>query len=133
MAKTENLNRMATMDAIGYSEWGYKNFIHQYFVTWCEVMADKFYYQGRELITNEKLWNYYQRQWQVLVENQFVRDYSTYLDKNLQDAHRTYYSLLIGYANDLENYYPASILKDNNPKKKTLQPEPKLNFEFNYN
>lgn len=123
-----NPNRTTTMNAIGYSEWGYDNLIHQYFVTWCEAIADKFYYQGRDLITNESLWKYYQRQWHILVECQMVNDYGSYMAAKIPDTNRFFYNLLCGYANELENYYPASLLR---AKQKQKPSKPK--YEFNYN
>lgn len=122
-----NPKRALTMDAIGYSEWGYSNLIHQYFVTWCEAIADKFYYNGRDLITNETLWNYYQKQWHILVECQMVNDYGPYIKRKIEDTNRFFYNILVEYAESLENYYPASLLKAKAPKPN------KPKYEFIYN
>ncbi|AZB07472.1 hypothetical protein EG344_00755 [Chryseobacterium sp. G0162] len=109
---TNNANRQPTMNAIGYNEWGYDNLIHRFFVTWCEVMADKFFYKDRDLINSAALFNYYKTQWSILVENKFVREYGGYISNNIPDSQKIYHGIICEYGNELENYYPASILKD---------------------
>jgi len=120
---TNNPNRQLTMNAIGYNVWGYDNFIHRFFVTWCEVMADKFFHKDRDLITNQALFNYYKTQWNILVENKFVREYAGYISNNIPDSQKIYHGIISEYGAELENYYPASILKSTKPK-----PDPQFNL-----
>lgn len=122
-----NPNRMLVKKALGYNDWGYDNLIHQFFVTWCEAMALKFYHRDRDLISNESLFAYYNKQWQILVETRMVYEYGGYMMNNIPDAAKTYYQFLYDFAMELENYYPASLIKQ--PKPKTNKPK----YQFNPN
>ncbi|OBS12567.1 hypothetical protein ATE49_04925 [Elizabethkingia miricola] len=117
--------RKVTIGAIGYTDHYYDNLIHKFFVTWCEAMAIRFYHNDRDLINSEALWKYYRNQWGLLVERRFVREYSGYLTKDIEDSREIYYKQICDYAYELEDYYPASLLKE-----KTLQ-KPKLEFNLN--
>lgn len=122
----KNPNRILMMRALGYNEWGYENLIHQFYVTWCEAMALKFFHRDRDLIANESLYNYYKRQWQILVETRMMHEYGRYLKNNIPDTARTYYKFIHEFAMELENYYPASLIKSVPPKEK-----PKYHFNLN--
>lgn len=124
----QNPNRLLVKKALGYNDWGYDNLIHQFFVTWCEAMALKFYRQDRNLITNESLFAYYKKQWQILVETRMISEYGGYMMNHLPDAEQTYYKYLYEFAMELENYYPASLLNKSKPKVKT---KPKYHFDLN--
>lgn len=124
--KPNNPNRILIMRALGYNDWGYDNLIHQFYVTWCEAMALKFYHKDRDLIANETLFNYYQRQWQILVETRMMHEYGRYLKTNIPDAAKTYYKFIHEFAMELENYYPASLISSVPPKEK-----PKYHFNLN--
>lgn len=125
---SDNPNRLTTMKAIALNEWNYDNLIHKFFVTWCEAIALKFYHNDRDLIADERLFNYYKKQWEISVENRFVRDYAPYLAQSLRGASKTYYSIVASYAIDLERFYPASLIRE--PKPKTT----KINkYQFNLN
>lgn len=121
-----NPNRLLIMRALVYNDWGYDNLIHQFFVTWCEAMALKFYHKDRDLIANEMLFNYYQKQWQILVEKRMMNEYGHYLKQNITQAEKTYYKILHEYAMELENYYPASLITKTPAKAK-------LKYQFNLN
>ena len=121
-----NPNRFLIMRALGYNDWGYDNLIHQFFVTWCEAMALKFFHKDRDLISNETLFNYYQKQWQILVESRMIQEYGGYLKNNIPDTSKIYYKFIYELAMELENYYPASLI--NRPKPKT---KPKYQFSNN--
>ncbi len=123
----ESPNRKTVRTALGYNEWGYENLIHKHFVTWCEEMALRFFHSDRDLIQSEMLYKYYQKQWSILVESRMMADYGDYLQKQLPDTKEMYYNILCEYADDLENYYPASLLKPNTAKQ--LKPK----YQFNYN
>lgn len=123
-----NPNRYNTMKAIGLIEWHYDNLIHKFFVTWCEVIAQKFYHNDRDLIADERLYNYYKRQWSIFVENRFIKDYSPYLVQNLKGASKTYYEIVASYALELERYYPASLIREPKPKKTKIN-----KYQFNLN
>ena len=124
---SDNPNRNTVCTALGYNEWGYENLIHKHFVTWCEEMALRFFHSDRDLIQNERLYKYYQRQWSILVESQMMADYGEYLKKAIPETKEFYYNILCEYANDLENFYPASLLKPNTAK------QLKEKYQFNYN
>lgn len=124
----DNPNRYNTMRAIGCNEFHYDNLIHKFFVTWCEAIALKFYHNDRDLIADERLYNYYQRQWQIFVEAKFIQDYAPYLAQNLKGATKTYYEIVADYALELEKYYPASLIRQ--PKPKTIKLK---QYEFNLN
>ena len=124
---SDNPNRKTISTALGYNEWGYENLIHKHFVTWCEEMALRFFHSDRDLIQNERLYKYYQRQWSILVESQMMADYGEYLKKAIPETKEFYYNILCEYANDLENFYPASLLKPNTAK------QLKEKYQFNYN
>lgn len=119
-------NRLLIMKALGYNDWGYDNLIHQFFVTWCEAMALKFFHKDRDLINNEQLFSYYRNQWRLLVENRMVNEYGGYLRKNIPESTKLYYSFLYEFAMDLEKYYPASLIR-------TPKPQQKPKYQFNYN
>ncbi|KMQ69067.1 hypothetical protein [Chryseobacterium koreense] len=123
-----NPNRMLVKKALGYNDWGYDNLIHQFFVTWCEAMALKFYHKDRDLISNESLFAYYNKQWQILVENRMVNEYGGYMMNQIQDSAKTYYKFLYDFAMELENYYPASLIRTVKPKERT---KPKYQFNLN--
>lgn len=116
------------MKAIGFNEFHYDNLIHKFFVTWCEVIALKFYHNDRDLIADERLYKYYQRQWQIFVEAKFIKDYTPYLAQNLKGATKTYYEIVADYALELEKYYPASLVREPKPKTVLLN-----KYEFNLN
>lgn len=121
-----NPNSRIISKAIGYSTWGYENLIHKHYVTWCEEMALRFFHSDRDLIQNEMLFNYYRRQWHILVEKLMLKDYGIYLDKNLPDSKEMLYKILCEYADELLKHYPASLV---GPSKKQLKPK----YQFNYN
>lgn len=128
MANTnlESNNRQEVRKAIGLDLLGYENLIHRNFVTWCEVISMKFHYSDRDLIANDGIFKYYGNQWSILVENRLLLEYGEYIKKDLPDTYEFYYKILNEYAEDLENYYPASLL----PKKKiTINQK----YQFNYN
>lgn len=122
----DNPKRKLIVRAMGYNDWGYDNMIHQFFVTWCEAMALKFYHKDRDLISNESLFAYYQKQWQILVETRMIQEYGGYMRNNIPDAAKTYYKFIYELAMELENYYPASIIK-------TVKPKAKPKYQFNLN
>lgn len=124
MANTESVNRKQVRKAIGLNILGYENLIHRNFVTWCEVLSMKFNYVDRDLITNDALFNYYSVQWAMLVENRLLLDYGEYIKKDLPDTFSIYYKILNEYAEELERYYPASLL----PKKKIT-----INQKYQFN
>ena len=126
LSNNHNPHSALIKKALGYNDWGYENIIHQFFVTWCEAMALKFYHKDRELISNESLFAYYNRQWQILVETRMVQEYGAYMKKKIPGTEKTYYKFIYELAMELENYYPASLLKSVKPKE-----EPK--YQFNYN
>lgn len=121
-----NPNRAALKRALGYNDWGYENLIHQFYVTWCEAMALKFFHKDRDLIASESLFAYYQKQWQILVENRMINEYGRYLENKIPNAEKTYYRFIYEMAMELENYYPASIIKSVKPK-----PKPQYHFDLN--
>lgn len=120
-------NRQTVRIALGYNQWGYDNLIHKHFVTWCEEMALRFFHSDRDLIQNERLYKYYQKQWSILVENRMIADYGQYLIQQLPDTKEMYYNIICEYADDLENYYPAILMKSNTAK----QLKPKYQFNLN--
>lgn len=128
MANTnqESNNRKIVRKAVGLNILGYENLIHRFFVTWCEVLSMKFHYMDRDLITNEALFKYYQNQWAILVENRLINEYGSYIEKDLPDTFSFYYKILKEYGEELENYYPASLL----PKTKISKND---KYQFNYN
>ncbi|WP_123838393.1 hypothetical protein [Chryseobacterium oncorhynchi] len=128
MANTnlESNKRKAVRKSIGLDLLGYDNLIHRYYVTWCESISMKFKYSDRDLIVNDSLLKYYQNQWAILVENRLLLEYGDYIKKDLPDTYHFYYEILREYAENLEKFYPASLL----PKKK-LSINPK--YQFNYN
>lgn len=119
-------HRHYIMSALGYNDWGYDNLIHQFFVTWCEAMANKFFHKDRDLIADERLFSYYRNQWEILVEKRMINEYGGYLRVKIPGTEKTYYSILYDYAMELEKYYPASLIREPKPKVK-----PK--YEFNLN
>ena len=134
MTKEQNPNehphRRAVRNSIGFPEWAYDNLIHKYYVTWCEEIAEKFYYSDRELILNEKIFAYYQMQWSLLVEKQMVLDYGRYMQKNISDSANFYLQRIFEYGEELVKWYPASLLRDPMPKVKKNKIQ---NYQFNYN
>ena len=128
MANTnlESNNRQTVRKAIGLNLLGYDNLIHRNFVTWCEVISMKFHYSDRDLITNEGLFKYYVNQWAILAENRLLLEYGDYIKKDLPDTYEFYYKILSEYAEDLEKYYPASLLPN---KKITINQK----YQFNDN
>lgn len=126
LPENPNPNRQLMISALGYNDWGYDNLIHQFFVTWCEAMALKFFHKDRDLIANEQLFAYYKNQWRLLVENRMVNEYGGYLQKRIPDTARFYYGCIYEYAMELEKYYPASIIR-------TVKPHKKPKYQFNYN
>lgn len=125
-ANLESNNTQIVRKAIGLDLLGYSNLIHRNFVTWCEVLSMKFHYSDRDLIANDTLFKYYNSQWSILVENRLLLDYGEYIKKDLPDTYELYYKILNEYAEDLEKYYPASLLP-----KKTIRNNQK--YQFNYN
>ena len=122
----EPQNRALVRKAVGMSQLTYENLIHRFFVTWSEFMSIKFFYNDRDLIMNEALFKYYQTQWAILVENRMMQEYGEYLKKDIAETDNFYYKILRDYAEELDNYYPASLL----PKKKmTISKK----YQFNYN
>ncbi|ROH98380.1 hypothetical protein EGI16_21330 [Chryseobacterium sp. G0240] len=122
----ESNNRKQVRKAIGLDLLGYGNLIHRNFITWCEVLSMKFHYKDRDLITNNTLLKYYTNQWDILVENRLLLEYGEYIKRDIPDTYEFYYRILSEYAEDLEKYYPASLL----PKKKiTINQK----YQFNYN
>lgn len=117
--------RQLLMQAMRFSDLAYDNMIHQYFVTWCERIAAKFHRPHRELIADEKIFAYYQRQWTNLVENRMMIEYGRYLAKGFTGAELTYLKCIWDFATELQNYYPASLLGE--PQKQ----KPKYNFNNN--
>lgn len=124
----KNPNRAIIMKALGYTDWGYDNLIHQFFVSWCEEMAMRFYHMNRDLIANETLYSYYKNQWKLLVEQKMMNEYGGYLKNGVQGCEKIYYSYLYECATELENYYPASIICGMPKPKKH-----KIKYQFNYN
>jgi len=116
--------------ALGVSVLDYENFLHSYFVGWCEVIALKFSYRDRDLITNESLFNYYLNQWAILVENLLAEDikaeYLYYYLEKTEGSDNFFFKIMAGYAKELDKYYPASLL----PKTKTTISK---KYQFNYN
>ena len=122
----ESEKRFKVRKALGLDILGYGNFMHRHFVSWCEIISMKFRYQDRDLIANESILKYYQTQWAILVENRLINEYGSYIDKNIEDTYSFYSKILCEYAEDLENYYPASLL----PKNTKIEPN---KYQFNYN
>lgn len=111
-------NREIVIKAIGADIWSYGNLMHRHFVTWCETIAQKHIYRDRDLITSQSILNYYQLQWKIRVDNRFVNENLRYINKSIID-HQTYYELICSYAEELEDHYPKSLLK-NTPVSKSL-------------
>ena len=126
MANTnlESNDRQLVRTAIGLNPLGYDNLIHRNFVTWCEALSMKFHYNDRDLIANDGLFKYYGNQWAILVENRLLLEYGDYVRKDIPDTYEFYYKILSEYAEDLEKYYPASLL----PKKKIT-----INTKYQFN
>ena len=116
--------RYLVRKAIRFDAIGYDNLIHRNFVTWCEILSMKFFYVDRDLITNNILFKYYQNQWAILVENRLIVEYGDYLKKEIDDTQNVYYKIVCEYAQELENFYPASLL----PATKT-----KINNKYQFN
>ncbi|MCC2590327.1 hypothetical protein [Chryseobacterium sp. MFBS3-17] len=106
-----NPQRALLMKAMGYNDWGYDNLIHQFYVTWCEAIAQKFYHNNRDLINSESLYSYYCRQWQILVECKMVTEYGGYMQQDIPDSRPAYYRFIYELAQELERYYPASLIR----------------------
>lgn len=128
MANTnlESEKTKVVRQAIGLNLLGYDNLIHRNFVTWCEVMSMKFNYKDRDLITSESLFKYYTNQWAILVENRLLNEYGDYIRKEIPETYSFYYKILKEYAEELEKYYPASLL----PKTKISKNN---KYQFNLN
>lgn len=117
----EDPHRNIVRQAIGFNELHYDNLIHKCFVTWCETIALRFHHQDRELIKSESLFNYYRQQWNILVERRLINEYRGYLKNDIPNAHDFYYREVCSYVNELENFYPASLL--NAPMKSNAKHE----------
>jgi len=123
---SEPNKRKIVRQSIGVDLLGYENLIHSFFVSWCEILSQKFKYKNRELIINESIWKYYQNQWAILVENRLINDYGSYMEKDLPDTFSFYYKILYEYAEELDRYYPAVLL----PKTKISKTD---KYQFNQN
>lgn len=102
-------NQNKIIKLINSNHEDYNNLVFKCFIDWC-MLYTVFGIPLKTLINNESLFNWYSRQWQQYVEDEFLNDFKQDITATDNDA-QLFTDLLKTYPATIENYYPRAILK----------------------